>query len=117
MLFDGKQYRQYRVLEVFCSYGYHILFLSFFHLANEDCFCFFVFFFFKFGIFILESQNSRGNETKGFSTSWRKLHAPMSFEIEMGWGNLRLAMWVAVRQSVNFLSSIHLISQASENPG
>ena len=95
MLCEGKQYRQYRILDVFGSHGHLRFFFSSFFLV----FFFFLFFpysfffiilqrndsyFLKFGIFVLQNQNSKENEAIEFSTSWRKLLTLVSFGIVMG---------------------------------
>ena len=87
MFCEGKQYRQYRILDMFVSHGHLRFFFSSFFLVfsfffiilqrKDSCFL-------KFGIFVLQNQNSRENEAVEFSTSWRKLLTLLSFGIVMG---------------------------------
>ena len=91
MLCEGKQYRQYRILEVFGSHGHLRFFFSSFFLSSFFFYSFFFIilqrkdsYFLKFGIFVLQNQNSKENEAIEFSTSWRKLLTLVSFGIVMG---------------------------------
>ena len=63
------------------SFLHFFLVFSFFFIIlqrKDSCFL-------KFGIFVLQNQNSRENEAVEFSTSWRKLLTLLSFGIVMGW--------------------------------